>query len=108
MASNDLLIFSVLTRDKIPMLVWLEDNGYVCHCVDKGNFFLLNVDIGFDPGKAGRAYDIGRALALIESFGDRDAKKRNLKVLRNVLPDAKPRYTWRNGPYAMVRVKVDK
>lgn len=108
MALNDLLIFSVLARDRVAMLAWLEDNGYAYRCVDKGHFFLFHVHIGVDPGKAGRAYDIGRALALIESDADREMKKRNLKMLREISPDAKPRYKWRNGPYAMVRVKVDK
>jgi len=100
---NNSLVFSVLPRQKMFLMEWLENNGYGFHCIPKENYFLFDVNIGADPGKAGRAYDIGRELALMEV---KEKGQRKLKVSRELSPDAKPRYRWRNGPYAMVRTKV--
>ena len=100
---NNGLVFSVLPKQKIFLMEWLENNGYDFRCIPKENYFLFDVNIGMDPGKAGRAYDIGRELALMEN---RSAGQRKFKVARELSPDAKPRYRWKNGPYVMVRKKA--
>lgn len=60
------LIFAVSVQDVPAVCSWLKDNGYFPETRCRKNFMLVSVDIGGEPGRAGRAFDIGYMLKDIE------------------------------------------
>ena len=64
---NEKLIFAIFARDVAAFSLWLKDNGYHFTQREKTGCVLICVDIGHDPGKAGRAFDVGYQLHKIES-----------------------------------------
>lgn len=77
MPKNNELRFAIYDRDLIEITEWL-DKEYFAYTVQRKRMQLfIVVDVRADPGKAGRAYDIGYKISEIE----RNAIVKNKKVV---------------------------
>jgi hypothetical protein len=66
MPKNNELVFAAYERDLLKISDWLDSEHFAYCTYRRGLRLFFVVDVRGDPGKAGRAYDIGYKISEIE------------------------------------------